>query len=408
LAVNKASVGAFGNPRREDYDHYHHRHLLQNLYSMHYNDVQKSKTCLGMVLGAGHGLNLYFVRERAQRWRVNQESSRRLLTTFVPHETSDGKCAIVVWLRKMNHTHKSSSWINGRSKQCVEMLLMPEILTALWFEAELGEFFATTGKFHKSTGPHSFRAGFRILEHHGLYLDYVFPWWKAACETPEKYFPNTLKSVKTMASEKGKDRMMLQINCGLLAGKKEVAKMSHLLFSAPLALMLIVHPTHGPAFTRALLRGLAGEGIVNLAGCNLSANDELDALCVKMVQPKIVDHVHYWKQHGFNHVEVVSDYKRVATTSVVHTDIAGFEKEHAAAFECLDAAFGLMTSSSLLAEQIHGSLRGNMTKEQSARMKNGKQAHLTNNRHDHLQHQKNLSRKRFRDRHGGQESKSKV
>jgi hypothetical protein len=397
LAVNKASVGAFGNPRREDYDHYHHRHLLQNLYSTCYNDITKSKTIMDVVMGDNHDFNLCFVRERAQRWRVNQESALRLLAKHLPRDTADGKCALVEWLRKMNLAHKSGHWTNERSKQCIEMLLMPDIMTALWFEAELGEHFAATEKFHKSAGPHSCRAGFRILEHHGLYLDFVFPWWKEACDKTKDHFPNTLATLASIPAVADRDKLTLQIRSGLLAGKKEVAKMSHLLFSAPLAMILVVHPLHGPPFVRALIAALLTEGVLSLDGPGPRGESPFDTLHATMVGRKTSDYTHYWKQHGFGHAEVVKDILKIGGGLVTHTDIKQFEQDFPAVFECLDAAHGLMTSSSLLAEQIHGSLRGNMTKEQSVRLKNGKQAHVTNNRHDHLQHQKPMARRRFSD-----------
>ena len=50
------------------------------------------------------------------------------------------------------------------------MLFMPEIIVALHFESELGDYFEITSSWHSSPGELSTRPGFRMLEMHILWF----------------------------------------------------------------------------------------------------------------------------------------------------------------------------------------------------------------------------------------------
>lgn len=57
--------------------------------------------------------------------------------------------------------------------EVLSMLLMPQSIVPLTSESELGGNFEVSMHCHTTTGELSFRPGFRMMELHRLYLDYI-------------------------------------------------------------------------------------------------------------------------------------------------------------------------------------------------------------------------------------------
>ena len=55
--------------------------------------------------------------------------------------------------------------------------MIPDIILALHFEAELGGYFDVTMNWYNQSGEYAKCAGFRMLEYPLLFFEYIKPWW---------------------------------------------------------------------------------------------------------------------------------------------------------------------------------------------------------------------------------------
>ena len=74
LAVHHASVTAFGDTERNNHRQRHHRQLLQSIYDLHMIDQSLSQGLMDLLVGDSR-INVKVMRERVQRWLVNQRNS---------------------------------------------------------------------------------------------------------------------------------------------------------------------------------------------------------------------------------------------------------------------------------------------------------------------------------------------
>ena len=66
------------------------------------------------------------------------------------------------------------------AQDVIIMLSMPGAIVTLHFESEIGCYFAVTSKWHASPGELFQRSGFRIMELHGLFFEFMAPYWEKA------------------------------------------------------------------------------------------------------------------------------------------------------------------------------------------------------------------------------------
>ena len=81
--------------------------------------------------------------------------------------------------------YASAEMVRIISKDVVVMLCMPEILVALNFEREMGLYFEVTSRFHSQPGRLSGTPGFRAMEFHSLWFEFICPWWENSAQKPE-------------------------------------------------------------------------------------------------------------------------------------------------------------------------------------------------------------------------------
>ena len=97
-------------------------------------------------------------------------------------------------------------------KEVLTILSIPEIIVALKFEAEMGNYFEVTSHFHAMTGILSNRPGFRMLEINSLLFEFLIPWWENSRIHPRKVFPNTFTVLQNVSHDirKMKEKKLLR------------------------------------------------------------------------------------------------------------------------------------------------------------------------------------------------------
>ena len=111
------------------------------------------------------------MRRRVQRWLANQRNSSWVVETL--EEKSDDNTPVLIQWAHSCGDYSTSDTTRVIAKDVVEMLLMPEILVALNFEREMGLYFEVTSKFHGQPGTLSDRPGFRAMELHTFWFEFV-------------------------------------------------------------------------------------------------------------------------------------------------------------------------------------------------------------------------------------------
>jgi len=193
------------------------------------------------------------MRERVQRWLANQRNSSWVVETM-KEKTDDGTPILVKWAHSCGD-YATSENTRVISQDVVLMLSMPEILVALNFEREMGLYFEVTSRFHGQPGILSERPGFRSMELHSLWFEYVCPWWESSVHNPEeKNFRMTFECINTIANPELKDTKAKQVRAGILAGYNQIIKMSDILLSVPVLFAALTDPKRGPGLATALVK----------------------------------------------------------------------------------------------------------------------------------------------------------
>ena len=173
LIVTLESIAAFGDTERGNHRQSHHRQLIQSIHDVHKKVKTLSQKVMDRVLeGTGKTIRIHTTRERQQRWLVNSRSCERILHAMAT-KTVDDKPALLVWAHEMSQ-HHTGNW-RLAAKDVVEMISMPNIMVGVHFEADLGQYFEVTMKWHGYPGELSTQPGFRVMELHQLYFDYIAP-----------------------------------------------------------------------------------------------------------------------------------------------------------------------------------------------------------------------------------------
>ena len=164
----------------------------------------------------------------------------------------DGIPVLIRWA----HLCGELSSDNGRviSEDILRMLHMPEIMVALTFERDMGLYFAVTSRWHGSPGSLGERPGFRSMELHTLWFEFVCPWWTNTMTSSEtRNFRSTFAAINTISDESIQQMKKEQVVAGINAGYKQIVKLSEILLSVPVIFAAITDWKRGPALARAIV-----------------------------------------------------------------------------------------------------------------------------------------------------------
>ena len=260
LAVMKASNGAFGQLNRNgdntQHEQVHHRQALQRLYDIRKRDRDSAQLHMDYITKESQLPRIIVrgVRERQQRWLVNQESAAWMLR-YMNVKTKDSTLVIIEWAIRMDRY--GLPVVSDAARHLVQLLLMPEIILALHFECDLGTYFERTMLWHGNVGQMNKRPGFRMLEFHSFLLEFVMPWWECAKNNPQLGLPNTYSYWNVHFNEAKHPLASMkwqQILEGISCGYDEIICMTEILFSPPLCFLLLTDELERVPFLRALLK----------------------------------------------------------------------------------------------------------------------------------------------------------
>ena len=429
LMVAHASLAAFGETERDNHRQRHHRQLIQSVRDLIKTDPDLAQRIMDEVTGRENIIDLGFVdeepparmqtehsngndndnedtqdhnsnqnrelnrivmravRERQQRWIVNQRQSAWILTN---------RSALLKWASVMYNLHKGGSSPKVIAEDVCLMLNMRAVLLGLYFESDLGRYFETTMRWHSSPGRLYQRVGFRIFEIHAFYLDIVFPFWSTSFDNREStQFKQTWDYLHRpgLFAEKDIAFRKKQVETGIKAGRDELKKMTELLFSAPLIFLLLC-TRNGRDFCSALLTfvherdeslcrslGLQEEGwgfYTRKADENMSKEQKV---WFDYLSRTADESLHWFRQLGLTRPGPVrSDLQKLSKEEDCVRDISTFKESYPNIFSTLECTFGLFPSSSRQAEQGHGFLRGDkgLYQQRSIARTNGRMQMLWN------------------------------
>ena len=97
---------------------------------------------MDVILGGKQKLKIKTMRERIQQWLGNQRNASWVLDAL-SIKLEDGSSALIQWARRIEK-YTTSSVVRQIAKDVATMLMKPEVITGLHFEAALGSYFETT------------------------------------------------------------------------------------------------------------------------------------------------------------------------------------------------------------------------------------------------------------------------
>ena len=306
-------------------------------------------------------------------------------------KTVDDQPALLIWAHEMSQ-HHTGNW-RLAAKDVVEMLSMPSIVVGVHFEADLGQYFEVTMKWHAHPGELSTRPGFRVMELHQLCFDCIAPFWEEARLNPRTHLERTQKHVDTEVDESDRRKKREQIEKGVSKGHAELVKMAKYLMSPPLSFNILLNNKLGRHFARALVAAAEENGI-DFPNDNGERWDpsifsvererpKQEQAFYEMMRDEPVDVTHWCKQIGFNQTDVHPDLKKLTMEEQGSRDITllAFRSQHPVMFSALHATFALMPSTTQLTEQSHGALRDSLPVGVSMKFTDARQTCMTNEEH---------------------------
>ena len=121
----------------------------------------------------------------------------------------------------------------------------------------MGLYFEINSIFHGQPGILSDRPGFRAMELHTLWFEYVCPWWESATAVPEvKHFKKTFECINAIDDADLKAMKTEQVKAGIKAGYNQIINISDILLSFPVLFAALTDPNKGPGLSRALVKVL--------------------------------------------------------------------------------------------------------------------------------------------------------
>ncbi len=388
LGVMHASVGFAGDTVNGDHYQCHHRQFLMSLHSLCSDDRPYAQAMMDRVMEGRPRVILRTWRERQQRWLVNQRYAAFIIS-ILGHVTSNGVMCLVAWGLFFANNNRST-WKKRVGEEIATWISMKPIVMGLHFEAELGNYFEQSYAWHNRKGPFHSRSGFRMMEMHDQYWEFMLPWWNRAVSDPHSCMPKTMAYIE--ANFEGEDliKRRKQVERGLRMGREEVIKMTkRYLLKPPLLLLLLANRKHGPSFLRAVLSVFhenennvpddvllihqPGEswGKYVYASNSDRPDDEKAWYDLLTSSPAMIDDlIHFWRQFCLNWNVLTGDLQKLSKANANMdpvedgvSPLTSFEGKYPILFECLYAVFGAMMSNSRLCEQIHGMMRHGLKKE---------------------------------------------
>lgn len=392
LLMTHASIGMGGPTERGNHSMMHHRQLLMNLHSIHTDDPTLSQAAADAVLnGTGHKYKIQTSRERQQRWLVNQRHAKRVIKGLELLGTDADESFWLKWARYMHE--RTSGWKRRSLGETITMLLMPSIIVSIYFESELGDYFEVTYEWHANPGALCNRPGFRMMEYHQLYFEYIAPWWKRAKEEPQKNFPKTFAYLGGIDDVDLHTLKTRQISNGTAAACDVLSKHSSILLSAPVLYLVLSHPDRGRDFLRAAL-AVASESGVNIGvgwGRYQYDNPDDRPAGEKMFYEKLChekeESAHWFRQLGFCQPVVQLELQELSMeekgirTQASSTWLGDFRAKYPIIFAALSAVFRQLPSNSRLTESTHGDMRQNKDDSHVWRFTDARQMFMTNQGH---------------------------
>ena len=114
--------------------------------------------------------------------------------------------------------------------------------------------FEVTKRWHSQPGSLVDRPGFRAMELHTLWFEFVCPWWESSLNNPEEVnFKETFSYISTIENEEVRNMKKKQVKNGIKAGYNQMVKLSEILLSVPVLFCALTDPKRGPALARALV-----------------------------------------------------------------------------------------------------------------------------------------------------------
>ena len=333
LGVMHASKGMAGDTVNEDHTQIHHRQLLMSMHSLHSDDRAYSQAMMNRVMAGGPKVKQRTWRERQQRWLVNQRYAAHVVSLLNVTNPSGSMCLVAWWLWFANYSR--SPWKRRVGQEVALWSSMPEIILALHFEAELGNYFEQGYSWHNRKGPFHSRSGFRMMEIHDYYWDFEMAWWNAAVDNPGVCMPKTMAYLESNFEGNELVTRRKQVERGLRMGRDEIVKMTkRYLLKPPLVILMLTNRKRGSAFLRATLSVLhensnraPGVELINDAGrdwgmyIHISAaerpeDEKLWYNLLTQSESNIDDLLHFWQQFCLNWPVLTRDLQRLSKVTV--------------------------------------------------------------------------------------------
>ena len=390
LAVMLASVGAFGPTVKDNTQNQHKQvHYRQSIQL--FADIMKhcdGQAHMDVVMkDSGHKIMVRRVRERQQRWLVNQQSATWIITVS-KKMTKEGLPCLIAWCMRII-TYETPS-VCDMAKHLLQLLLNKAVWLGLNFDSDMLEYFEPTCNWHSQPGENATRPGFRMLEMHTFLFEFGLPWWEKAKQSPDKVFRKTFQYLKKEFEEQDDPSFGLrlhQIEQGISDGYDQIVKMTSIFFAPPLSFLILTDEMERVPFFRALLKAIMRQDVTlpykdddipdgyDHDGWDalkelLDNNTSLDQLTdneqkwFDICLLDIEELTHFFFQIGFTQKVVYDDLKQLFESEVPHernttnsTPLTEFKSLYPVLFDLLHSTFGLMPSSTRLLEQTHGGNR---------------------------------------------------
>jgi hypothetical protein len=252
---------------------------------------------------------------------------------------------LLAWAQRVcEYSHNQI--IRRIAKEVATMLFMPEIVLALHFESKLGNYFGVTSSWHANPSKLSTQPGFRMLEMHALWFEFIMPWWEEAKQNPSLRFTKTFECLNSEVKVDDHILKRKQLLAGINAGHAKLLKMSHLLMSA-----LLTDPVQRPSLLWAILT------IVTKHGLKIKGEDWGDYGNEVEERPTSEQHwhtllyedkelvTHWFQEIGFMMPCIQGDSVEAAKPC-----LHSFKTEYPVIFAALHPKFGLMPSNSRIAK----------------------------------------------------------
>lgn len=422
LMCNAAATEEAG-PRDQGFDTRHRTchplQLEQNIYDIHHENSTLSQHAANEILeGSGNKYHMHPMKERSQRWGVNQENARAIVEGHelsLPTDPDDPDRVATFWTRYGRYMHhRSSGWQRDACSDIIMDSLKPDVIASLYYQQELGRFYQSALKWNAENGEIATRPGYRTLEVHQYWLDFAMPFWNEAADDPTKSaFRKAFEYLGQIEEQEIVDKMRERFIDGIEAARDEMNKMMNRLLSPPLVFLMLSHPNRGTDLLNAaafLFREMGdslGDGFKEIV--SEDAMTEGEKMYYDLLRLEKDDSLHFFKQIGLARDCVRDDLKRLSNeqqnTRDVKSDtpLADFRKQYPIIFEALFATFALLPSSSRLSEQVHGLMRATLGSETPIGLQDHKMAYITRNEYDNRKERRGIVLERMSS--GGDESK---